>query len=752
MTFMKVRKDEWIKVALTWAMSALLSIGYAIGWSAVHSMLVKRMGVEYLPYTYIGISLLGIAGSSVYLYFADSVRRDRLLVAFAAATGLMLVLARLTVDTRHSGETGFSLPLMLFFGAIFFAQGVGNSTLGTQVWTIINDLFKPSQGRRLYPIIGTAGTIGGILGGASIHFLADRLGTPNLVLIWAATIWLLIPLTWWTRKRFGGELRGRSPGPSQSQSGQLREGWRFFKGSRMALTLGLVAILFWVVGSLGDFQFTRIMSATFHSEAKLAGFYGIYGMVINGTGLLVQLFFSGYLIRRIGVSRGLCALPATGLLGFSLVMGSFTFLPGLFLRCSWDMVGMTIQGNSYQMALNAIPAALRARIRGFIEGVINPLGGVLGGLLILALHHAFDATRSQGWRDPITLAGLALAFAWLVAVLRSQRDYMELVASNLHSPEPRTAMDAIECLEEPHNPRAAALLDEVAQMPDPAKRAAAARVRGNLHSPESMGALCQACSDPDAKVRAEAVRSLMRYPTLSLQGQEALEHLLAQDPEAKVRAEALQGLLQKQTPQARMEMATRWLHTDSAPVRARVVEALGTLGGDGLDLLEKRLQDDSPQVRAAAAQALWQHPTHGEAAQRTLETLLNTTEGEGPRLALTVCHRLGVCPVPEAPARLLGSEDPIVRVLAGAAVLRFPGESIQGELALQTLCAVLVDPTQAERLDAEVVPLLPDLGEEASDGILMAILKLPGAQREQATHVLGQWFTVLNASLTMGEA
>ena len=75
MSLLDIRRDEWSKVTLTWLMSALLAMGYTIGWSAIHSMLVKRLGVGFLPYSYIGIAVLGMLGSSVYLLFADTVRR-----------------------------------------------------------------------------------------------------------------------------------------------------------------------------------------------------------------------------------------------------------------------------------------------------------------------------------------------------------------------------------------------------------------------------------------------------------------------------------------------------------------------------------------------------------------------------------------------------------------------------------------------------------------------------------------------------
>ena len=753
---MRIQKDEISKVVITWMMVALLAVGYAIGWSAVHSMLVKRMGVEYLPYTYIGISLLGMLGSSVYLMFADVVRRDRLLMLFALVTGLLLLVARTLVSANHDGETGFSVQLLLFFTVVFFAQGVGNSSLGTQVWTIINDLFSPSQGRRVYPIVGTAGTIGGIAGGASIHYLANSIGTANLVLIWAGSILALIPLTLWLRLRFGGELRGRKAGASSNRSSKsmLKEGGKFFLGSRMAMTLGFVAVMFWVVGSVADFQFSRIMNATFPSEAKLAGFYGIYGMIINAIGLVVQLFFSSYLIRRIGVSRGLCLLPATVLAGFALIGSSFVFLSGLFLRCSWDLVGMTVQGNSYQLALNAIPVALRARIRGFIDGVINPLGGVLGGLLIIVLHHTFDATAGEGWQDSVTLSGIFLATLWIIVVVRSQKHYMELISDNLRSPERRNVMDAIECLVEPGNARAASLLDEVSGMPDPEKRAAAARVRSNISGETSFSMLLRTLSDPVASVRAEALHSishLMQKRPLSKETFDVLHQLVESDPEPAIRADALKLVLLKQPQDGWQTMARQWLGNESPLVRKRVVEAIGILSEGKKLLLEPMLKDNSAIVKASAVQVLWDEPLMRPKVRSTLAELLRGDDTEALRAALAVCHLVGDCPEPSVLGRMLDSPDSVSRVLAGAGVIRFGTDQALKEKAIDIMCKVLAEESSTELLQNEIMPMLPDFGEEAIDGILLAAARLPEEERERISKVLGGVYEVLNSRMSLTE-
>ena len=317
MNLLDIRRDEWSKVTLTWLMSALLAMGYTIGWSAIHSMLVKRLGVGFLPYSYIGIAVLGMLGSSIYLVFADRVRRDRLLIAFAAVTAMGARRRRACWSTGRSvGEAGFTPSLILFFTIVLLAQGVGNSTLGTQVWTVIGDVLRPGRARQLYPIIGTSGTVGGIIGGLSIGWLVKGFSTADLVVVWAISIACLIPLMLLIQARHGAELKGggrraRAP-PTGGKLANYREGWRQVTGSRLVQVISLIALMFWITGSLQDFQYTRIMNQTFVSEEALASYYGYYSIAFNVTGMVIQFGVAGYVLSRIGgVGRGLIVLPLT---------------------------------------------------------------------------------------------------------------------------------------------------------------------------------------------------------------------------------------------------------------------------------------------------------------------------------------------------------------------------------------------------------------------------------------------------------
>ncbi|MDR3376392.1 MAG: MFS transporter [Ancalomicrobiaceae bacterium] len=755
MRFLDVRKDEYGKVALTWLMSALLAMGYAIGWAAVHSMLVKRLGVEFLPYAYIGISLLGMFGSSVYLMFADSVRRDRLLIAFAAVTATALALSRFLVQERHVGEAELSTPLVLFFAIVLLTQGVGNSTLGTQVWTIIGDVFRPSQGRRLYPIIGTSGTIGGILGGLSINALLQTMGTANLVLVWAASIALLIPTTLILQRRFGGELKGgrrAEAGTKESRMENLRVGARFFFSSSLMQVISGIAVMFWVVGSLQDFQYTRIMSATFPSEEALATYYGYYAIAFNISALVIQFGLARHVLSRIGIGGGLTVLPMAIMGMFAVLLVDFTFLPGLVMRYVWDIIGMTVQGNTFHLAFNGVPSTIRGRVRGFLEGMVNPLGGILGGLVILGLRQGFGS-HVGGAFDVITLAGLAAAFLWVLISLNVKRSYMAAVVDNLGSSDRRTFLDAIECLEEHGNPQATARLMALLSSDDRAARATAMATLGRLSHLPALRPISRLLLHPDELVRLDAVRAIRsfrntgKHPFLNHYLAERLHEVFSTDAAPAVRAEAARFLIEHRTPEEMPRFVADLLRNPDPLIRGRVVETLMALDLGYADFALERVYDDpDPGVRAALIAGLWTIPERHDDACGILVRLLAGADPAERLAGLRCIVSTGISDVP-VPSDLLDTTDHETRVLAALALLAAEPEGVHVDRAVAIVLGELADTERGPATRAALLPLLPRLGEAGLDALLIGAMALPSPAKEAVAAVLGDFHDLLEKSL-----
>ncbi len=447
---LNIEKEEISKVAFLWFMGFFWGFGDAIRLVAINTMLVKRLGIEYLPFMYICIGAFSGIGSLLYLKFADFVRRDVLFLLFSAGTAITLILARIFMPEDILGieSTG---KLIFFLGIIFIIHGVGYFTLNTQLWTIINDVIRPVQGKRIYPIINLAVPVGGIVSGIFGSLLISITGVANLILLWGGCSLFLFFLILFFRKRYGVELRGKerkkSLQPEQNIGEEERNAIRYLIKTPFMYVLIIVAVAFWIVGSMADFQYTKIMNASFVTEKSLGLYFSCYTLIYSISAILIQLFFAGSFVKRIGVERGLSVLPAVSILGGAGILVSFSFIFGFLLRYMWDVVGMSIQANAFQLTQNAIPGRLRGRIRGIIDGIINPGGSIIGGLLILFLNRYINHVESNA--ELITILLILFAVFWIVSAIIGHKLYISALISNLKSDDKETAFDAIESLGEP---------------------------------------------------------------------------------------------------------------------------------------------------------------------------------------------------------------------------------------------------------------------------------------------------------------
>ncbi len=168
---------------------------------------------------------------------------------------------------------------------------------------------------------------------------------------------------------------------------------------------------------------------------------------------------------------------------------------------------------------------------------------------------------------------------------------------------------------------ASAVLEYAAENePDTGAKCGALEGLGFLGGPASVTILGKSIVNPEARIRAAAVRglSLSREP-------EALTYvltLLTTDPDAAVREEADRAVKESGGERAREALRTLALdRRQAAPARVRAVDGLGVLGArPEAPALRSLLVDPDPEVADAAAFALaWVRD--GDAVPRLLDAL-----------------------------------------------------------------------------------------------------------------------------------
>jgi hypothetical protein len=188
----------------------------------------------------------------------------------------------------------------------------------------------------------------------------------------------------------------------------------------VASVLGMVLALF-----LAEYLFLGLFAASIPDEAELAAFFAAYLAVSNVVELGIELWFTPWLIRRVGVRGANLLHPVLMLGAFVGLAARFDFASAIGARAARELAENGIAMPVRSLVYNAMPARFRGRMRALLEGIVFYAGmSLAGGVLILFR----DA-------DPLWLcgAGAAAALAYFLANVRTRRAYVDTLVEQLRA-------------------------------------------------------------------------------------------------------------------------------------------------------------------------------------------------------------------------------------------------------------------------------------------------------------------------------
>jgi HEAT repeat protein len=629
---LNIHPGERRLAGLLTALMFFVSLGGAIGSSGVNALFFARFGAENLPYLYMA---LGPVQCVVLLGMAALLAR---LSPARVYTFLPAVLALVLAGER----------LVLLFGGnwlyplLWLSMNLAFTLAAQFTWGLAGLLTDTRQAKRLFPLFGSGGIFGSMIGGLLTAPLARALHTENLLLVWAGAlavsflISLLLPgdLSWRAGPRRRAVRRFR-PGVLD----EMRQGVRFIRGSQLLKWVLVSGVGFSILMYSLALPFSQAAAQRFPQEDVLAGFLGLFYGATTATALLFSLFLANRLFSRLGIMAGRLGLPVIYLLGF----GALVFYPAFpvlvvfrLLELSWSQ---GISGAAYQAMFNVVPAQRREQVRTFINAVPDQAGTFLAGLLL--------AAGQQLLLPPhLYLIGLLAAAAVTLVLWVQMRAYRKALVQALHLGQPHlfeteASPTPFGGLQNDH----AALSVVLASLtgPDPAGRRVAVEILAHTPAPKTQSGLVAALEAPDPGVRAGALKAL-----------------------------ACAG-----ASTALLEVAAR-LQDGEPEVRLEAVAALRALAGPGPGLalsLEPLLADPDPAVRASSAAALLQPGSPVEAHQTALYLLHDMAQSPEPEARQQALKALGVCEWGEPltyDLLTVGLQDPVPAVRRAAAASFLP--------------------------------------------------------------------------------
>jgi AAA family ATP:ADP antiporter len=327
-------------------------------------------------------------------------------------------------------------------GRVFFIwSSVFNLFVISVFWSLVNDVFRPSQSKRLFGVIAVGGTAGALTGSAITSFLAAGLGAITLLLVSAALLEVAARVSRYLSDveqtlamaaiadealKKDADIRDREVPEASFVKDQVTTkqteviGGGVFEGVRHVMTspylLGIAALmLFFTVVStyLYFMQIAIVTEAIGDDRDARTQLFANRDLIVNAITLIVQMFLTGRILRWLGIGVSLALLPVISFVGFGLL----AVAPVLMVVIAFDVLrragNFAIQRPARESLYTVVSRTDKYKAKNFNDTFVYRVGDQLGAWSYTAMmYFGLGLTGLALTMLPVSLIWVFLAL-WL---------------------------------------------------------------------------------------------------------------------------------------------------------------------------------------------------------------------------------------------------------------------------------------------------------------------------------------------------
>jgi AAA family ATP:ADP antiporter len=298
--------------------------------------------------------------------------------------------------------------------AFFIWLSVFNLFVVSVFWSFMVDIFRSEQGKRLFGFIAAGGTTGAVTGPLLTTQLVGSLGPVNLLPVSGAILACALGCVLWLNR-----WAERQPASTHAKSTEGALGGSIWAGFTLTLRsryLLAVAAFIWIFTTLATFVYfeqAHIVKGALSDSAARTVLFAKIDLAVNTLTILTQIFITGRLLTRFGVTPTLSAMPVIATAGFALLAA----LPGLAVLIGFQVVrragDYAITRPAREMLFTVVDRETKYKAKNFIDTVVYRGGDAIAGWLFAGLGALGLGTAGiAAAAVPLCLAWMALA-VWL---------------------------------------------------------------------------------------------------------------------------------------------------------------------------------------------------------------------------------------------------------------------------------------------------------------------------------------------------
>jgi AAA family ATP:ADP antiporter len=412
-----IRPGEHLR---TWAMFFYLMFvlfAYYILKPVSRGMFLTKFDVDKLPMLYILIAAFG--GVLAYLY-------SRVAVRSSLQTAVLWTMA-LSVASLVAMWALIHLPWMVYVLNIWV--GLFSIILVSQGWLVASNLFDARSAKRLYPLLGMAMVLGAAFGGEFTARTALLVGTRNLLLASALMVILAYAAFRVAITQAPTEVKHAKAADETATEFSFGEMLGDIGRIRHLQIIVAILIVTYLVDTLVEYQF-QAMAKVGHTGDQLTAFFGqFYGLYLNLTEFVFQLFLTSAVVNRFGVGGTLQISP------WSIAISSVATVvaPGVTsasaVRLTEASTRYTLNRTGMELLYMPLPLELRNRIKAFIDICVDRFSRGIGGVLLIFLTTAGLHLGVKG----ISVVVMLLCVPWVLLAHVARKEYIATIRKRIES-------------------------------------------------------------------------------------------------------------------------------------------------------------------------------------------------------------------------------------------------------------------------------------------------------------------------------
>ena len=373
-------------------------------------------GVENLHWLFTGTFIVMLAAVPLFGWISSNYPRRQFVpyvyYFFIANLLLFYFLLQLDIDQVYIAR------------AFFIWASVFNLFVISVFWSFMADIYSDEQARRLFPVIATGGTSGAIIGPLLTASLATALGTTNLLLLSAVFLAMatlcVSKLGHWQEELTLPTKEANLPETDEAMGGGIFDGIKLVLGSPYLMAICLFMVFLTTLATFIYFQQAEIIRDSFASRAERTAVFAQIDLLVNALTLVLQLFITGRLLKRLGVAWTLALIPLLLMFGF-VVLGLYPTLTVIIIVQVVRRAGnYAIMRPAREVLYVVLNRDEKYKAKNFIDTVIYR-----GGDAVSAWAYAGLAALGLGLAA-ISFIAVPLAGFWAIVALYLGRQHQRI--------------------------------------------------------------------------------------------------------------------------------------------------------------------------------------------------------------------------------------------------------------------------------------------------------------------------------------